>query len=52
MKTKKMIIHVVLWGAFFCGAVNLLTPEWSDATVDHSLYAELLKKYVQNGVAD
>ncbi len=52
MKTKKMILRVVLWGAFFCGAINLLIPEWSDATVDHSLYAALLKKYVQNGVAD
>ena len=52
MKTKKIIIHVVLWGFFFCGAINFLTPKQSDATVDHSLYAELLKKYVQNGAAD
>jgi Protein of unknown function, DUF547 len=52
MKTKKLIIRVVLWVCFFCGATDFLAPEWSNATVDHGLYAELLKKYVQNGTVD
>jgi len=52
MKTKKLIIRVVLWVCFFCGATYFLAPGWSNATVDHSLYAELLEKYVQNGTVD
>jgi hypothetical protein len=31
---------------------NLSTPGWSRATVDHSLYGELLNKYVNDGVVD
>ncbi|MBW2538911.1 MAG: DUF547 domain-containing protein [Deltaproteobacteria bacterium] len=49
MKTKKLIIRVVLWVCFFCGATYFLAPGWSNATMDHALYAELLEKYVQNG---
>jgi hypothetical protein len=52
MKTKKLIIRVVLWTSFFCGATDFLAPEWSNAKVDHALYAELLEKYVQNGTVD
>ncbi|MBW2228468.1 MAG: DUF547 domain-containing protein [Deltaproteobacteria bacterium] len=52
MKTKKLIIRVVLWVCFFCGATDFLAPEWSNAKVDHALYAELLEKYVQNGTVD
>ncbi len=52
MKTKKLIIRVVLWVCLFCGATDFLAPNWSNATVDHSLYAELLEKYVQNGTVD
>ena len=52
MKTKKLIIRVVIWVCFFCGAMYFLAPGWSNATVDHALYAELLEKYVQNGRVD
>ncbi len=52
MKTKKLNIRVVLWVCFFCGATGLFAPEWSNAEVDHALYAELLEKYVQDGTVD
>lgn len=32
--------------------VGLGSPSWSGKTVDHSLYGELLKKYVKDGVVD
>ena len=52
MKTKILIIRVVLWGCFFCGATIFFAPGWSNATVDNGLYAKLLEKYVQNGTVD
>ena len=52
MKTKKLIIRVVLWVCFFCGAKDFLSPGWSNDTVNHGLYVELLEKYVQNGAVD
>jgi hypothetical protein len=35
-----------------CILSNLTPPVWSKAAVDHSLYGELLSKYVNNGVVD
>ena len=52
MKTKILIIRVVLWVCFFCGATIFFAPGWSNATVDNGLYAKLLEKYVQNGTVD
>ena len=36
----------------FCILSNLAPSAWSKATVDHSLYGELLNKYVKDGVVD
>ncbi|MBW2298585.1 MAG: DUF547 domain-containing protein [Deltaproteobacteria bacterium] len=44
--------HTSLWVCLFWGATVFLTPVWSNATVDHGLYAELLEKYAQNGTVD
>jgi hypothetical protein len=52
MKTKKLIIRVVFWVFFLCGATDFIVPEWSNAKEDHGLYAELLEKYVQNHTVD
>ncbi|MBC8391541.1 MAG: DUF547 domain-containing protein [Deltaproteobacteria bacterium] len=52
MKTKKLIICVVIWASFFCGATAFLAPGGSNATVGHDLYAGLLEKYVKRGVVD
>ena len=38
---------IFLWGCHF-----LVTDSWSAQIVDNSLYADLLKKYVKNGVVD
>ena len=35
-----------------CILPNLAPSAWSKATVDHSLYGELLNKYVKDGVVD
>jgi hypothetical protein len=43
---------LILFFAFFWGVVSFKAPAWSGATVDNTLYAELLKKYVNNGVVD
>lgn len=52
MKTKKLVARVVLWISFLCGAAGFTAPGWSSVSVDHALYADLLQKYVQNGVVD
>jgi hypothetical protein len=52
MKTKKLIIRVVFWVFFLCGATDFIVPEMSYAKVDHTLYVELLEKYVQNHTVD
>lgn len=52
MKTKKLIVRVVLWVSFFCVNGGFIAPERSTATMDHVLYADLLEKYVQNGRVD
>jgi hypothetical protein len=52
MKTKKLIARVVLWVSFFCGAAGFTTPGWSNSSVNHALYADLLRNYVQNGRVD
>lgn len=52
MKTKKLVTRVVLWISFLCGAAGFTAPGWSSVSVDHTFYADLLQKYVQNGVVD
>jgi hypothetical protein len=51
-ENKKLIVRVVLWACFFSGTTIFLAPAWSDVTVNHTLYVELLEKYVQNGSVD
>jgi hypothetical protein len=34
------------------GPLNLVKPGWSGTTVDHSIYAALLEKYVKKGQVD
>jgi hypothetical protein len=43
---------VVLCFFFFCGSMGLAAPAWPGTTVDRTPYAELLEKYVKNGVVD
>jgi hypothetical protein len=53
VRLKMKIIRLVL--IFVLGLwmlANLAPPGWSRATVDHSLYGELLHKYVKDGVVD
>ena len=52
MNTRKLIVRVVLWVSFFGVTGVFIAPEWSNAAVDHALYADLLEKYVQNGTVD
>lgn len=52
MKTQRFIFSVILFFFLFYGPMGLVTRGWSSATVDQSLYAGLLKKYVKEGVVD
>ena len=52
MKTIKRIAHVTLWTSLFWSATGFCVPERSHAGVDHSLFGELLEKYVKNGTVD
>lgn len=45
-------MRACLFCSLFCGVVGFSAPAWSGVTVDNSLYAELLGKYVKNGVVD
>lgn len=49
MKVIRSIFILILG---FCILLNLARPGWSKATVDNSLYGELLNKYVKDGVVD
>jgi len=52
MNNQKSIMRRFLFCATFLGMVCLTAPARSETTVDHALYAELLEKYVHNGVVD
>jgi hypothetical protein len=48
MKVFQQLLLIFLLGAFS----NLAVSSWADQTVDHTLYGELLEKYVKNGLVD
>lgn len=52
MKTQRFMFPIVLAFSLAWGAIGLVKNGWSSDVVDHSLYAELLKKYVKDGVVD
>ena len=53
VRLKMRIIKSILISiSTFCILSNLAPPGWSKVVVDHSLYGELLSKYVNNGVVD
>jgi hypothetical protein len=52
MNTQKWIMRVVLGFCFSYVSMGLVTPAWPGATVDHTLYAELLNNYVKSGFVD
>ncbi|MDZ7696355.1 MAG: DUF547 domain-containing protein [Deltaproteobacteria bacterium] len=45
-------MRACLFCSVFFGVVGLATPAWSAVKVDNTLYAELLGKYVKDGVVD
>ena len=49
---RKQLMCFIAWGYLLLGSTVFLTPVWSDAMVDHGLYAELLEQYTQNGTVD
>jgi len=49
MRIIRLILIFILG---LCIFLNLATSGWSRATVDYSLYGELLDKHVKNGVVD
>jgi hypothetical protein len=49
---KKIIVLNFLFFFFLWGLGGLVTHSWSSDTVDHSIYADLLNKYVKDGVVD
>ncbi len=51
MKTRHNILFVMLSFLLF-GPLSLVKPCWSGTTVDHSIYAALLEKYVKKGQVD
>ena len=51
MKIKRSIF-VVMTFFLLCGPLSTLTPNVSGSTVDHSIYATLLEKYVKQGQVD
>ena len=52
MNTKKIILLNILFFFLLWGFGGLVTFSWSSEAVDHSIYADLLNKYVKNGVVD
>ncbi len=52
MNHQRSITWSLLLVVFFCGAAVLAAPAGASASVDNRLYAELLEKYVDNGVVD
>jgi len=48
----RIIRSILIFVLAICILSNLAPPGWSKVVVDHSLYGELLSKYVNNGVVD
>lgn len=49
---QRRIRFGILYFFLPCISMGLAAPVWPDTTADHRLYAELLEKYVKNGVVD
>lgn len=52
MMNDQISIMPVLFLFFICGVLGFAVPTGSRASVDNHLYAELLEKYVDNGLVD
>jgi hypothetical protein len=52
MKRQTWLGRAILYFWFSFGSVGFIAPALSIANVDHSLYAELLNKYVKDGFVD
>ncbi len=52
MNAPRRILRIILFFCLSCGTAALAAPDWVNATVDNTLYAELLAKYVKNGVVN
>jgi len=52
MNTQRWIQCAFLFFFFPCISMGPSAPAWSRAAVDHTLYADLLKQYVNNGGVD
>ena len=50
--TKRVMLWAILLFPLLLWAIIMVTSGLAGAGVDHSLYAELLKKYVEDGVVD
>lgn len=50
--TMRFIKSILIFILGLCIVSNLAPSGWSKEAVDHSLYGELLSKYVNNGVVD
>jgi len=51
MKTQNHLLFILSFFIFF-GPVGFMPQGWSEISVDHSIYATLLKKYVNQGHVD
>ena len=52
MNVPGRIASIILFFCLSCGTAALMAPDWVNAAVDNALYAELLAKYVKNGVVN
>ena len=52
MNAPGLIRHVILFFCLFGGLAVPASPGYADAAVDNTLYAQLLAKYVKDGVVD
>jgi len=48
----KTCIYIVILILLFLAPLNRVKPSWASASVDHSIYAVLLEKYVKHGHVD
>ena len=51
MKTKRFLLVIVIFFLLF-GPLSMVISDVSGATVDHGIYATLLKKYVDQDKVD
>ena len=52
MNAKNAIYFSILSILIFLGSLGFVPKAWSSSKVDHSLYADLLNRYVRDGVVD